>query len=154
MAMREGSGRFGLWPVSVAWDGVCIHRVWFGRSGGRDPIPQEITEFLAGRRTDLSLFSSPAEEADGVSARIYRIVREIPYGETRTYGEIGASAGTHARVVGGALARNPTPIIIPCHRVVGKREIGGFTPDTAIKKELLDLEARTRRKGSLNSRKS
>ncbi|MCP1714709.1 methylated-DNA-[protein]-cysteine S-methyltransferase [Methanocalculus alkaliphilus] len=154
MAIREGSGRFGLWPVSVAWDGTSIHRVWFGGSGGTDPIPQEITGYLAGRRTDLSHFSSPAEEGDGVSARIYRIVREIPYGETRTYGEVAASAGTHARVVGGALSRNPTPIIIPCHRVVGKKDIGGFTPERAIKRELLDLEARAVRKGSLNSRQS
>jgi len=154
MAMKEGSGRFGLRPLSIAWDGVCIHRVWFKRSDSDNPIPPEITEYLAGKRTDLSLFCSPAEEGDGVSARIYRIVREIPYGETRTYGEIAEEAATHARVVGGALSRNPTPIIIPCHRVVGKKDVGGFTPDTAIKKELLDLEARTRRKGSLNSKQS
>lgn len=151
MAMREGTGRFGLRPVSAAWDENCIHRVWFGRLDGAGSLHPLITEYLAGRRTDLSMLRSPAEEGETLSARIYQVVRAIPYGETRTYGEVAAVAGTHPRVIGGALRRNPTPIIIPCHRVVGKKEIGGFTPDPAIKAELLNLEAGLIKKGRLNS---
>jgi methylated-DNA-[protein]-cysteine S-methyltransferase len=65
---------------------------------------------------------------------------EIGYGTTATYGEIAETAGTVPRVVGQAMARNPTPLVIPCHRVVGKHGIGGFTPSIEIKETLLRIE--------------
>ena len=72
------------------------------------------------------------------------MTRLIPYGETRSYiwlaeqlGKMGA-----VRAVGQALARNPLPIIIPCHRVVAKDgQLGGFTGGMEIKRQLLYLEA-------------
>jgi len=51
--------------------------------------------------------------------RVWRAMQEIPYGRTKTYGEIASALGGTARDVGGACGRNPIPIIIPCHRVVG-----------------------------------
>ncbi len=146
--MREGTGRFGLWPVSAAWDEDYIHRVWFGHSDGDDGLHPAITEYLVGKRSDLSELRSLAEEGESTSAAIYRVVRCIPYGETMTYGEVAAATGTHPRVVGGALRRNPTPLVIPCHRVVGEKDIGGFTPDIRIKEDLLGLESR-RQKNTL-----
>ncbi len=140
--MREGTGRFGLWPVSVAWDDEYIYRVWFGHSDGDGGLHPAITEYLAGRITDLSELRSPADEGGSKSAAIYRVVRGIPYGKTMTYGEVAHAADTHPRVVGGALRRNPTPLVIPCHRVVGETDIGGFTPDIRIKEDLLRLESR------------
>ena len=151
--MREGTGRFGLWPVSVSWDDGYIHRVWFGRLDGAGPLHPLIAGYLAGRCTDLSALRSPAEEGETLSARIYRIVRNIPYGETSTYAEVAEAVGTHPRVVGGALRRNPTPIVIPCHRVVARKGVGGFTPDTALKIELLLLESGQKKKNRLNSNK-
>lgn len=145
MAMREGTGRFGLWPVSAAWDDQYIHRVWFGHSDGSGGLHPALTEYLAGRRSDLSDLSSLAEEGESTSAAIYRVVRKIPYGETMTYGEVALAAGTHPRVVGGALRRNPTPLVIPCHRVVGEKDIGGFTPDIRIKEDLLAMEKRMKK---------
>ncbi|RQD82059.1 MAG: methylated-DNA--[protein]-cysteine S-methyltransferase [Methanocalculus sp. MSAO_Arc2] len=150
MAIKEGTGRFGLWPVSAAWDDEYIHRVWFGRSGSANPLHPALIEYLAGRRRAFDDIRSPAGEGDSVSDEIYRVVQQIPYGETRTYTEVAAAARTHPRVVGGALRRNPTPIVIPCHRVVGKKDIGGFTPDLRIKSDLLALEADTIQKGRLN----
>jgi|LDZT01.1.fsa_nt_gi methylated-DNA-[protein]-cysteine S-methyltransferase len=141
MAMREGSGRFGLWPVSAAWDDEYIYRVWFGHSDGEDGLHPAITEYLAGKRSDLSELRSPADEGESTSAAIYRVVRGIPYGKTMTYGEVADASGTHPRVVGGALRRNPTPLVIPCHRVVGEKDVGGFTPDIRIKVDLLRLES-------------
>ncbi|HQN91559.1 MAG TPA: methylated-DNA--[protein]-cysteine S-methyltransferase, partial [Methanoculleus sp.] len=74
--------------------------------------------------------------------RIYRAVRGIPCGKTAAYSEIAISVGTAPRVVGLAMSRNPTPIVVPCHRVVAKTGIGGFSPDPAIKEALLAMEKR------------
>jgi methylated-DNA-[protein]-cysteine S-methyltransferase len=79
-------------------------------------------------------------------SRIYREVRTIPYGTTKTYGEIAKNVGTSPRVVGQAMARNPTPLIIPCHRIVAAHGIGGFSPDVEIKEALLEMEAKGLRK--------
>jgi methylated-DNA-[protein]-cysteine S-methyltransferase len=73
---------------------------------------------------------------------IYAIVREIPRGETRTYGEVAASSGRPkaARAVGHAMACNPFVILVPCHRVIGRHGLGGFASGLALKEKLLDLE--------------
>ena len=71
----------------------------------------------------------------------------IPYGEMRTYGEIAAEVGEPdgARAVGVACNRNPLPVIVPCHRVVGAGgKLVGFGGGLWRKKLLLELEARTR----------
>lgn len=72
--------------------------------------------------------------------RIYEEVAKISYGSTVTYGEIGARLNTSPRVIGQAMSRNPTPIVVPCHRVVAKNGPGGFSPSPEIKIFLLDLE--------------
>jgi methylated-DNA-[protein]-cysteine S-methyltransferase len=84
-----------------------------------------------------------------VSAVISRAVRKVGYGETATYGEIAEAVGTSPRAVGQAMARNPTPLVIPCHRIVSKNGLGGFTPSVEIKRELLAMERSVRggRKG-------
>jgi len=67
-----------------------------------------------------------------------------------TYGDIARRAGTSPRVVGQAMRRNMVPLVIPCHRVVSQSGIGGFTPDPAIKEDLLAME----RKGKRRSRQT
>ena len=138
--MNSGSCSFGLWKVAVDWEGTTVHRVRFLKTAEAGSVPVQFTKFLAGKGTDFSPLMSAAVAGDSVYARIYRAVSLIPYGETRTYGEVAEAAGTHARVVGNAMSRNPTPLIVPCHRVVGADGLGGFSPDIAIKKELLALE--------------
>jgi len=138
--MQSGSCRLGLWRVSVDWDETTVHRVRFVRSAPADPVPVQFTRYLAGKGTDFYPFTSIALKDDTVYASIYRAVSKIPYGETRTYGEIAEICETHARVVGTAMARNPTPLIVPCHRVVASNGIGGFSPDIEIKNALLKLE--------------
>ena len=64
------------------------------------------------------------------------------------YSEIAEASGTHHRTVGVAMRRNPTPLIIPCHRVVSKTGLGGYSPDISIKKDLLNLEKKVLRKKS------
>ena len=73
---------------------------------------------------------------------VYKAVADIPFGETRSYGEIAFAVGkpNGARAVGQALKKNPLPIIFPCHRVVASGGIGGFSNGLAVKKYLLEME--------------
>jgi len=105
-------------------------------------VPPLIRQYLQGNPVDLSVLKSPAAEGDSVRAAIYRAVREVGYGETATYGGIAARVGTSPRAVGQAMAQNPTPLVIPCHRITGARGLGGFSPDIEIKVRLLAMEAR------------
>lgn len=146
MEIRSGSCRLGLWHVHVYWSGSTVLEVRFARTGISGTVPDAIRQFCAGRPVDLSVFDTPALHGDEVYPRIYRAVRQIPYGRTATYGGIAQAAGTHPRVVGQAMARNAAPLVIPCHRVVAADGIGGFSPALEIKEELLSLEKKALRK--------
>jgi methylated-DNA-[protein]-cysteine S-methyltransferase len=76
--------------------------------------------------------------------RVWAALRAIPYGQTRTYGAIACIVGGSARSVGMANAANPIPILIPCHRVVARDGLGGYSggDGPATKRALLELEAR------------
>lgn len=74
---------------------------------------------------------------------VWKIMCEIPYGEILSYGDISDRLKSHARAVGMACGANPIPIIIPCHRVIGKNgKLTGFSGGEGIetKRYLLDLE--------------
>ncbi len=74
--------------------------------------------------------------------RVWEIVSQIPYGEVRTYGWVAQKLGKiqASRAVGRALASNPLPIFIPCHRIVARQGLGGFSQGLEIKIFLLELE--------------
>jgi methylated-DNA-[protein]-cysteine S-methyltransferase len=146
MEVVSGSCRLGLWFVHVHWSGNTIHQVRFATTGIPGDVPAAIRQFCAGHPVDLSLFMTVAINENTVYGRIYGAVRRIPYGKTATYGEIAVIAGTSPRVVGQAMARNPTPLVVPCHRVVAAKGIGGFTPPIEIKEELLVMEKKGLRK--------
>jgi len=84
-------------------------------------------------------------EGTDFQIRVWKALQSIPYGETRTYGEVATQLNSSARAVGNACRRNPIPIVIPCHRVVAKTGIGGFSGQTEgfqidRKQALLKLE--------------
>lgn len=88
---------------------------------------------------DIMLDVTPFQE------QVLQQLQQIPYGETRTYGEIAKILNTSPRAVGNACRSNPLSIIIPCHRVVAAHGIGGYSGKTegeelAIKRHLLQLE--------------
>jgi methylated-DNA-[protein]-cysteine S-methyltransferase len=79
--------------------------------------------------------------------KVWHAMQEIPCGRTLTYGELAAQIGSSAQAVGQACGSNPIPIVIPCHRVVGKTGLGGFMQHAEgesldIKRWLLDHERR------------
>lgn len=144
METVSGSCRLGLWHVHVYWNGDEVSRIRFSRTGIEGSVPLPFRQYCAGKPVDLRAFASIAIHGDTPYSRIYRAVREIPYGMTATYGEIARLVGTSPRAVGQAMARNPTPLVIPCHRVVAARGIGGFSPDIEIKELLLAMEKKHR----------
>lgn len=105
---------------------------------------RQIMGFFAGRPTAFDV-EIDVESYSPFQQRIFEACRCIPHGKTASYGELAAAAGTPgaARAVGSAMARNPMPIVIPCHRVVrSDGSLGGFSsPDgTTEKLRLLELE--------------
>ena len=76
--------------------------------------------------------------------RVWDALLAIPYGETRTYGELAAELGSSSRAVGSAVGRNPISVIIPCHRVLGADgSLTGYAGGLARKQALLELEQTT-----------
>jgi methylated-DNA-[protein]-cysteine S-methyltransferase len=102
---------------------------------------RELAEYSAGRRR---AFSVPVR-LDGLTPfrqAVARALRRVPFGRTVTYGELARRAGRPgaARAVGGAMASNPVPILVPCHRVVAVNGLGGFGGGLALKRRLLEME--------------
>lgn len=80
---------------------------------------------------------------DGFQESVWSLVGEIPYGETATYGELARRLGAATpKEVGAAVGRNPTCLLVPCHRVVGTGgKLTGYAGGLERKRFLLDLEA-------------
>lgn len=74
--------------------------------------------------------------------RVWTAMRQIPHGETRSYGELAMEIGSAPRAIGGACGRNPIPIVIPCHRVLARGGLGGYSGGAGLptKRALLALE--------------
>ena len=107
---------------------------------------EQLTAYFAGRldRFDVAL----APQGTPFQIEVWSALREIPYGETTTYAAIARRLGRPQafRAVGAANGRNPIPILIPCHRVVGADgSLTGFGGGLDVKRALLALEERHRR---------
>lgn len=102
---------------------------------------RQLEEYFAGRRKVFDLPLAP--EGTEFQQRVWKALREIPYGETRSYGQIAAAVGNPkaSRAVGMANHRNPISIIVPCHRVIGADgRLVGFGGGLGVKEALLQLE--------------
>lgn len=110
------------------------------RSGFADTVAQ-LSEYLAGRRREFDLPLDPV--GTEFQQRTWSALRRIPYGATASYGDIARAIGkpTAVRAVGAANGRNPLPIVIPCHRVIGSDgRLTGFGGGTDVKRALLQIE--------------
>jgi methylated-DNA-[protein]-cysteine S-methyltransferase len=142
----------------VAGDGKSLIQVHF-QSGPRplrppkswiaDPAPfraaiAQLGEYFAGARRTFELPLAP--RGTEFQRRVWRALREIPYGKTISYGELARRIGqpSASRAVGLANGANPLPIIVPCHRVIGADgTLTGFGGGLAVKRKLLALEGAT-----------
>ncbi|MCD6388376.1 MAG: methylated-DNA--[protein]-cysteine S-methyltransferase [Desulfobulbaceae bacterium] len=108
------------------------------------PFCREFNDYLAGKKTSFAPAShSPfLDKGTEFQKQVWKLISRIPYGETSTYGELARQLGSigYARGVGQACRANPLPLLIPCHRVVGSQNLGGFSGGVEIKKKLLEIE--------------
>lgn len=133
-------------PLLAEHDGAALTAVRFWRDadhaptgtlrgpGDPDPLGRRIIaqlgEYFHGERREFDLPISPAGTV--FQRRVWSALARVPFGETRTYGELARETGSGggARAIGQANARNPIPIVIPCHRVVAAGgAIGGYAGD-------------------------
>jgi methylated-DNA-[protein]-cysteine S-methyltransferase len=109
---------------------------------GFDALRSQIGRYFAGDREEFEV--PVATNGDVYQERVWSLVRQIPYGETVTYGELAwqLGGGTTPQEVGAAVGRNPVCLLVPCHRVVGAGgKLIGYAGGLARKRFLLDLEA-------------
>ena len=113
--------------------------------GGDDPLldrtQRQLAEYFAGTRREFDLPLNP--HGTPFQRKVWDALRQIPYGETRSYGDIARAVGSPKgfRAVGMANHVNPIPVVIPCHRVVGsKGALTGYAGGLNIKSALLELE--------------
>lgn len=102
---------------------------------------RQISEYLQGSRTSFELPLTIT--GTNFQQKVWQIIKEIPYGQTLSYGDIARKLGGtgKARAVGGAAHANPLPLVIPCHRVIGSDgSLTGFGGGLELKTKLLALE--------------
>lgn len=171
MTTASSSG-YALFPTPIgrcgmAWRGKCVIAVQLpeatpaktaaklvARCGGASVatppawvqrVIERITAHLGGNKTNLASVAVDITALPPFHQKVYTAARKIPAGRTITYGELATLAGSPgaARAVGQALARNPFPILVPCHRVLASgNTLGGFTAHRGkkLKRQLLELE--------------
>lgn len=137
-------------PVTITEEAGAIIALRWGRAdvaqtgGDRSPLlaraAAQLDAYFAG---DLRAFDLPLAPAGTAFQRDFlALLRAIPYGETRRYGEIARQMGVSAQAIGQACGANPIPIFIPCHRVLAAKGLGGFSGGIGVetKVALLRLE--------------
>jgi methylated-DNA-[protein]-cysteine S-methyltransferase len=135
--------------VAVLWEQERPNRVKLGEMKFDPWYPvlieaeRQLTEYFSGARTDFNLPLEP--RGSEFQKKVWRALREIPFGETRSYLELAKAVGSAkaVRAVGAANGKNPLSIVVPCHRVVGANgSLTGFAGGLQAKAKLLALEAR------------
>lgn len=153
--VRYGPVLYRDYPIGTLGlmdDGQGVSRVFLKREGARYDFPEgetaltlqaaaQLDEYFSDRRNCFTVPLSPHGTAFQLA--VWQALRDIPYGQTRSYGEIAAavSCPKAARAVGMANHDNPLLIFTPCHRVVGRNgALTGFACGVEVKRRLLELE--------------
>jgi methylated-DNA-[protein]-cysteine S-methyltransferase len=136
--------------MAILWENERLDRVSTGPLAEAPDHPvlreaeRQINEYFAGKRKTFSLAFDLA--GTKFQKAVWQALRTIPFGETRTYSEIARRVGRSraVRAVGAANGRNPIPIVVPCHRVIGANgTLTGFAGGLETKAILLRLESGT-----------
>ena len=110
-----------------------------------DTVRRELDEYFAGTRRDFDL-ETDLSAVPEFHRQVLRELALVPFGEVTTYGAFAAKVGkpSAARAIGGAMNRNPIPIVLPCHRVIGANgSLTGYAGGLDRKVQLLRLEGVT-----------
>lgn len=146
-----------LGPLTLVGVDGALTGVWFEQHarrpavsafGERDEaalgdVVAQLGEYFDGRRTTFDVEMSP--EGTDFDRSIWQLVSEIPYGDTRSYGQLAARLGdpAPAQAVGAAIGRNPVCVVVPCHRVIGADgRLVGYAGGLGRKRDLLHREFR------------
>jgi methylated-DNA-[protein]-cysteine S-methyltransferase len=122
--------------VAISWGN--------GAAGNGSPLLDEaerqLQAYFDGKLLHFDLPLAPA--GSPFEKRVWDAMQNIPYGETRCYGDLAEAINSAPRAVGGACGKNPIPIVIPCHRVLAKSGMGGYSGQGGLdtKRALLRLE--------------
>lgn len=127
-------------------DGAIVSLDWgWAKDNQSTPLlrkaKKQLDSYFDGKRTDFDLPLNPAGTV--FQKNVWRVMSKIPYGHTKTYGDLAKALKSAARAVGGACGANHIPIIIPCHRVLAANgRLGGYSGDGGLdtKTALLKLE--------------
>jgi methylated-DNA-[protein]-cysteine S-methyltransferase len=141
IAVDTPVGRLGI----AERDGRIVRVSWSARPQG-EPTPllieaaRQVAAYFAGELREFDLPLEPG--GNDLERGVFDAMRAIPYGQTRTYGDIAGDLATHGKEIGQACAANPIPVIIPCHRVLSVSGLGGYSGAGGIETKiaLLKLE--------------
>lgn len=143
--MRQAGFDSPLGALTLTEDGGVLTKVeWRRAIGGPgsdllDVAILQLGEYFDGKR---QVFDLPFDFGTGLQADLRRAMLAIPYGETRTYGDLARKLGVPAQAIGQACGANALPILIPCHRILGSTGLGGYSGAGGVetKVALLRLE--------------
>ncbi len=141
LSLESPVGRLTL----VEDDGQLVAVDWGGKSAGETTVllveaKRQLLAYFAGKLKTFRLPLAPA--GSPFERRVWELMCDIPYGETRAYGDLAHDLAAVPRAVGRACGTNPIPVIIPCHRVLSAQGMGGYSGRGGIetKRQLLLLE--------------
>lgn len=133
-----------LGPISVTESaGVITALHWQSAPPPHTPLLAEaIAQLTAYFDRRLTRFDLPLDFGTGFAEQVRRAMAAIPYGLTRTYGDLAQQIGAPAQAIGQACGANPIPVLIPCHRILAATGLGGFSAKGGVETKvyLLKLE--------------
>lgn len=122
-------------------DGRIAALRWGGAAGDETPLlteaRQQLAAYFAGARRAFDL---PVAFRPGLEGEVMRAMCAIPFGETRTYGDLAKALGAPAQAIGQACGANPLPIIVPCHRILGASGLGGYSAPGGVETKVALLK--------------
>lgn len=131
--MKTPVGKLGFKTENGKLTSLC-----WGEGEGAPAVEAELEQYFNGV---LTTFKTPIHFTCGTpfQQKVWQALMEIPYGQTVTYADLAQKLNTHPRAIGTAVGKNPIPIIVPCHRVMGKNgKLTGFSGGEGVKtKEIL-----------------
>lgn len=129
---RDLASPFGF--LHLEDDGSCLTALHWGRAEGEPSLLQAegLAQLAAFFDRRLTQFDLPLAWGEGLSARVRHAMAAIPMGETRRYGDLARALSAPPQAIGQACGANPLPIIIPCHRVLSAKGLGGYSAPGGI----------------------